>query len=315
MILTCPSCGTRYNLTEAQLGPAGRKVRCTACKTTWHAEAPPAEPIELAPEPVVKPRVEDLQKVKAEKLPSRYRALLQDKKRLKTLSAQGLVWAGLVGAFIAVLAVAYAMRVDVVRAFPRIAGAYAMVGVKVNATHLEFGDKSADAAVKGGRFFVTVKAQIKNISDKSVPVPPVRVKLMDASLQTFSSVLIPSSGLNVPPHQVRTLTFDVADPKNMTASIDLDFDLEAMKAAARMAKLRPSSVHAVAEKVTEAEPSDAPSPTESHAPAAGTETPVKDAAASDNDSPPSSPSDHQPPPLRSALTSETAHPASAGVSH
>lgn len=233
MILTCPSCGTRYNLSESQLGPTGRKVRCTACKTTWHAEAPPADPIELAPAAPEKPRVEDLQKVKAEKLPSRYRAFLQDKKRLRALTAQGLVWAGLFTAFVAVMGLAYGLRVDIVRAFPRVAGAYAMVGLKVNATHLEFGGKSADASVKGGRFYVTVKAQVKNISDKSVPVPPVRVKLMDASLQTFSSVLIPANGLVVPPRQTRTLTFDVADPNNMTSSIDLDFDLVAMKAAGK----------------------------------------------------------------------------------
>jgi hypothetical protein len=225
------------------LGPNGRKVRCSACKTTWHAETPIAEPIELAPKAPVKARVEDLQKVKAERLPSRYRALLQDKKRLKALTAQGLVWGGLAGGLVAVLAFAFILRVDIVRAFPRIAGAYAMVGVKVNATHLEFGDKSADASFKAGRFYVTVKAQIKNVSDKTVPVPPVRVKLMDASLQTFSSALIPSGGLSVPPHQTRTLTFDVADPENLTSTIDVDFDLEAMRAAERRTPLRHADTH------------------------------------------------------------------------
>ena len=236
MILSCPHCGTHYSLSESQLGPNGRKVRCSACKTTWHADPPPAEPIELAPEPPVKPRVEDLQQVKAERLPSRYRALIEDKKRLRALTVQGLVWGGLAAAFVAVLTLAFALRVDIVRAFPRIAGAYAMVGVKVNATHLEFGAKSADASFKGGRFYVTVKAQVRNVSDKTVPVPPVQVRLMDASLQTFATTLIPSNGLSVPAHQTRTLTFDVADPKNMTSSVDLDFDLEALKAGMRAGK-------------------------------------------------------------------------------
>ncbi|HWU50128.1 MAG TPA: MJ0042-type zinc finger domain-containing protein [Asticcacaulis sp.] len=265
MILSCPNCGTRYSLSESQLGPNGRKVRCSACKTTWHAEAPPAEPIELAPEAPAKPRVEDLQKVKAERLPSRYRALLQDKKRLKALTAQGLVWGGLAGGFVAVLAFAFILRVDIVRAFPRIAGAYAMVGVKVNATHLEFGTKSADASFKGGRFYVTVKAQIRNISDKAVPVPPVRVKLMDASLQTFSTALIPSGGLSVPPHQTRTLTFDVADPKNLTSSIDMDFDLEALKTGGQRAPLRHADSH----------DDDAPQTADEAALAAAIEAPVE----------------------------------------
>jgi hypothetical protein len=76
---------------------------------------------------------------------------------------------------------------------------------------------------------VTVKAQIKNTSDKPVPVPPVRVKLLDSTLQEFNSVLMPSDGLVVAPHATRTLVFDVADPKNLTSSLDLDFDLVAMK--------------------------------------------------------------------------------------
>jgi len=298
MILTCPNCGTRYTLSESQLGPGGRKVRCAACKSTWHAEAPPAEPIELAPAVPVKPRAEDLQQVKAEKLPSRYRAFLQDKKRLKALTAQGLVWAGLGAAFIAVMGLAYGLRVDIVRAFPRVAGAYAMVGLKVNATHLEFGGKSADASFKGGRFFVTVKAQIRNISDKSVPVPPVRVKLMDSSLQTFSSLLIPANGLIVPPHQTRTLTFDVADPKNMTSSIDMDFDLEAMKTADKPP--RPNLNQALRPATQIADEGDASLPA-SVAPAA--------AAAS----PASSQPDHAAPSLRSGLSGDDAHETAAGA--
>jgi predicted Zn finger-like uncharacterized protein len=235
MILSCPNCATKYTLNESQLGVRGRTVRCAACKTTWHAERPekpPEKPIDLSFSDVRKSgkdTVDDLHKVKAKKLPLKYRAILEDKKRMKALAAQGMVWGGMAAAFVMVLALGFFLRVDIVRAFPRIAGAYAMVGMKVNGTHLVFGDKTADAGFKGGRFVVTVKAQIKNTSDKPVPVPPVRVKLLDATLQEFNSVLMPSNGLVVAPHATRTLVFDVADPKNLTSSLDLDFDLVAMK--------------------------------------------------------------------------------------
>src|SRR5690606_17469788 len=40
MILSCPSCATRYVLDPARLRPSGRTVRCARCAHTWHAEAP-----------------------------------------------------------------------------------------------------------------------------------------------------------------------------------------------------------------------------------------------------------------------------------
>ncbi len=231
MLLNCPACATRYTLDEAQLGPAGRTVRCAACKTTWFAEKPASDPIDLSLSKPAPDRIEDLQAVSAEKLPLQYRAMVEDKKRMQALATQGIIWGSVAAAMIAVLALAFFLRVSLVTAFPRVAGAYAMVGLPTYGTSLQFGANTADNNVKGGRFLVTVKAQIKNTSGKPAPVPPVRVRLLDKTLQQFNSVLMPSNGLVVPPHATRTLLFDIPDPENMTSTVDLQFDLEAMKSA------------------------------------------------------------------------------------
>jgi|GEM_PF-2022009 len=35
MIVTCPACDTRYNLTDAQLGATGRTIQCMKCQYSW----------------------------------------------------------------------------------------------------------------------------------------------------------------------------------------------------------------------------------------------------------------------------------------
>ncbi len=38
MILTCPECGTKYVVKDGAIPDGGRKVRCAACKHSWHQD-------------------------------------------------------------------------------------------------------------------------------------------------------------------------------------------------------------------------------------------------------------------------------------
>lgn len=42
MILSCPSCGTRYLVDASQIGELGRQVKCARCAHEWH-QTPPEE--------------------------------------------------------------------------------------------------------------------------------------------------------------------------------------------------------------------------------------------------------------------------------
>ena len=55
MILTCPSCGTQYEVKDGAIPVGGRKVRCATCGHSWHQDPTDEEPegeavADMAPE-------------------------------------------------------------------------------------------------------------------------------------------------------------------------------------------------------------------------------------------------------------------------
>jgi predicted Zn finger-like uncharacterized protein len=237
MILTCPECATRYFVEDQRLGTEGRTVRCASCGAAWRACA--EEPLELTSDehegalargpneprsfaPTESSKIADLS---APELPKAFRAKAKQRKRLREAAAAGVVWAGLVCAFGAVTFGAYVFRIDVVKMFPRAAGAYAMAGVPVNPTGLEFENVKA-AAAPNGLAAVTVSARIRNVDDQPSSPPPVRVSLLDKTGAKIGTKLVTLPPGALAPGQTKSFSVALGDPYGKTADVALNFALE-----------------------------------------------------------------------------------------
>lgn len=224
MILTCPACATSYFIADDLVGPNGRKVRCKSCGEVWKASND--EPLELtvAPEPrSVEPDPEvSLAETPAPELPKAFRARAEQQRRLRRAAAQGIAWAGTASLFVGLVASAWLFRVEVVEAFPRAAAAYAMVGSPVNPVGLDFEAMSAKEA-PGHPGMVLVSGALRNVRDREIVAPLVRVALLDEHGAEIGHKVVRIDAAPVLPGKVQGFAALIADPGGHAADISVNF--------------------------------------------------------------------------------------------
>ena len=200
MILTCPSCDTRYSVDGAKFPSQGRTVRCAKCGHSWHqaAETPP-EP-EAAAEPASAPRAAPEPAAAAAAAPAAAPASPQPETYSSTrayapqpieapeprlpLASRLAVVAGWVGLIVVVLLIgasAVRYRQDIAVIWPQSAGVYSSLGLKVNASGIDFRQVSYKRESEDGQTVLAVTGVIVNGGSRKLPVPQtVRVTLSDS---------------------------------------------------------------------------------------------------------------------------------------
>ncbi len=166
MILTCPSCSTRYQADSARFAPPGRNVRCAKCSHVWFQAAPEHE-LEPEPERVIAP-------------PEPAPAIGASHSPLTGAPPGGF------GAepaddrvFPADEGASVQYRQAIANLWPPSASIYAVIGMPVNVRGIALVDVAYQQAVEDGQQVLSVSGKVVNISDRELPVPVIRVVLTD----------------------------------------------------------------------------------------------------------------------------------------
>lgn len=288
MILTCPECATSYSVPDEALGAKGRRVRCQSCGHQWMAT--PDEPLVLSADPAPAPAAdpepapvpESLAATPAPELPKAFRARAEQQRRIRRAATHGAMWAGLASVFVAILGAAWLFRVDVVEVFPRAAAAYAAVGAPVNPVGLDFEALSARPSLRDPSK-VLVSGALRNVRDREVTAPPVRVALLDSHGAEIGHAIVRIDAAPVLPGGVQGFAVLIADPAAKAADVGVDFvrgDLPAPAASGHGAADAPdhAAPAAPAHDTPDAHhgapeaahgPAHGPAPEAAHGPAAG----------------------------------------------
>lgn len=221
MIITCPNCQTKYQVTYEAIGSAGRKVQCASCQQSWQ-QRPPAP---MAPQPesdllfdeIAEDALDEAlaaeQREVAEKEAEERRARAQAEappKKKKTADAaelrkrqqafsrrQTAIFSSLPMArmrrtaricavliLAGMLGLGYFARVPIVERYPALAGVYSAVGLGVNIVGLDLAELQSNRTLSEGKEALAVSAQIVGLQTEPVTVPPVLVSLLDANDRT-----------------------------------------------------------------------------------------------------------------------------------
>ena len=213
MIVTCPSCSTRYIVDPKALGPTGRTVRCASCKHTW-MQAPPAD----MPKPVdVEPAPDSLRPIPpGSNLPA-----------CPQPAARGSAAAGWL-IFAAVLigggATLYVGRDDIVAVWPPASRLYDIVGLPVETVGagLKLVDVTSQRREDGPPAIV-VEGTVVNVSGKARAIPRLKAVVRSAAHQDLKNWTFTPGVLVLLPGETASFKAELADPPRGAIDLEIRF--------------------------------------------------------------------------------------------
>ncbi len=228
MIVTCPSCETRYRVDPEAMAVRAGRVRCAACGHGWKVSeeeltlSEPAKP-SLRKEPVEgesRPRpLSAMEPVKPHEV-VRKRAETRRQRTRRTVEGAG--WAVVAASCLVMLGAAFLFRVDIVDAFPRAGSAYAAIGIDVNPHGLEIRDLRAYPSEEDGEGLV-IEGAVVNVTGRERTSLPLRAMILDANGQVLVEWVVMLDALSLPARGQEAFRSLLADPPEGAAELEVVF--------------------------------------------------------------------------------------------
>ena len=224
MIISCPSCATRYNLQEQRIPADGMAISCASCGHRW-IESRAIEIVDISPSnmPTViehgfEPDSEVKRLVEASK---KAKEAFATRKRQRLARLRG--WAILAGFLVAPLGAAASFPEAVVSIAPITVRAYDAIGYNVNIFGLEVRRIEQQHAIVDGTRVLTIKGEITNVSNSPQKLPWLRFGLNDGNRQEVYSWTLDTGARPLRAGETTSFVTRVASPPETAKNVQIRF--------------------------------------------------------------------------------------------